>query len=71
MFSGGGSIFSIIARSLGEESSIKSILQELINFPGVSRSSGQYPFDLSVYHPSIQIFTAQEYSFLSYTGFGI
>jgi len=53
MFSGGGSIFSIIARSLGEESSIKSILQELINFPGVSRSSGQYPFDLSVYHPSI------------------
>jgi len=70
MFSGGSGIFSIIARSLGKESSIKSPLQELINFPGVSRSSIQYPFDSSVYHPSIQTFTAWEYSFLSHTGFG-
>jgi len=29
-----------MARSLGEESLIKSTLQELINFLGVSRSSG-------------------------------
>jgi len=48
----------MIARSLGEEFSIKSTLQELINFLGVLRSSRQYSFDLFVYHLSIQTFTA-------------
>ena len=45
IFSGGSSIFSIIARSLGKESSIKSISWELINFPGVFRFSRQYLLD--------------------------
>jgi len=65
-----GGILSITAKSLSEESSMKSISQKLINFPGVSRSSRQYPFNLSVYHPSIWTFTTQDYSFLSCTGFG-
>ena len=58
MLFGGGDILSIMARSFGEESSIKSTSQELISFLGVSRSSRQYPFDLSVYQPSIRTFTA-------------
>jgi len=39
MLSGGGDVLSIIARSFGKESSIKSTSQELISFLGVSRSS--------------------------------
>jgi len=39
MLSGGGDMLSIIARSFSEESSMKSMSQELISFPGVSRSS--------------------------------
>ena len=70
MLSGGGGMLSIIARLLGEESLMKSMSQELISFPGVSRSSRRYPFDLSVHYPSIQTLTAQECSFLSCTGFG-
>ena len=70
ILSGEGDMLSIMARLFGEESSIKSTSQELISFPGVSRSSRQYPFDLSVYQPSIQTLTAQDYSFLSRTGLG-
>jgi len=51
--SGGGNMLLIMARSFGEESSIKSTSRELISFSGVSRSSRRYPFDLSVYQPSI------------------
>jgi len=39
MLSGRDDILSIIARSFGKESSIKSTSQELISFLGVSRSS--------------------------------
>ena len=69
MLSGGGDMLLIMVRSFGEESSIKSTLWELISLPGVSRSSRRYPFDLSVYQPSIQTFTAWDCNFLSYTGF--
>jgi len=53
MLSRRGNILSIIARSFGKESSMKSTSQKLISFPGVSRSSRQYPFDSSVLYPSI------------------
>ena len=49
MLSGGDDILLIMARSFGEESSIKSTSRGLISFPGVSRSLRQYPFDSSVY----------------------
>ena len=39
MSSGEGDMLSIMVRSLGEESSMKSTSRELISFPGVSRSS--------------------------------
>ena len=70
MLSGEGDMLSIMARSFGKESSIKSTSQELISFPGISRSSRRYPFDSSVHQPSIQIFTAQDCNFPSHTGFG-
>ena len=53
MSSEGDDMLSIIVRSLGEESSMKSMSQELISFPGVSRSSRRYSFDSFVHHPSI------------------
>jgi len=70
MLSGGGDMLSIIARSFGEESSIKSTLRELISFPGVSRSSRRYPFNSSVHQPSIQTLTARDCSFPSCTSLG-
>ena len=53
MLSREGDMLSIMARSFGEESSMKSTSRELISFLGVSRSSRRYPFDSSVYYPSI------------------
>jgi len=53
IFSERGGILSIIARLLGEESLIKSMSWELINFLGVLRFSRQYPFNSSVYYLSI------------------
>ena len=56
---------SIIARLLGEESSMKSISWELIDFPGVLRFSRQYPFDSSVYYLSVIFQKYDNYVILS------
>jgi len=66
IFSERGGILSIIARLLGEESSMKSIISwELIDFPGVLRFSRQYPFDSSVYYLSVIFQKYDNYVILS------
>jgi len=65
IFSERGGILSIIARLLDEESSMKSISWELIDFPGVLRFSRQYPFDSSVYYLSVIFQKYDNYVILS------